>query len=41
LHEEIVEIIINVAVYARFPAALNGMIAAQECFKERDEKALR
>jgi 4-carboxymuconolactone decarboxylase len=26
------------AVYARFPAALNGMFAAKEVFKERDEE---
>lgn len=38
--EEIVEIIIQMAVYAGFPAALNGMNAAKEVFKERDEKGL-
>jgi 4-carboxymuconolactone decarboxylase len=38
--EEIVEIIIQMAVYAGFPAALNGMAAAKEVFKERDEKGL-
>ena len=36
--EEVVEIIIQMAVYAGFPAALNGMNAAKEVFKERDEK---
>lgn len=38
--EELVEIIIQMAVYAGFPAALNGMAAAKEVFKERDEKGL-
>jgi 4-carboxymuconolactone decarboxylase len=34
--DEIVEIIIQMAVYAGFPAALNGMFAAKEVFKERN-----
>lgn len=38
--EEVIEIIIQMAVYAGFPAALNGMFAAKEVFKERDEKGL-
>lgn len=33
---EIVEVIIQMAVYAGFPAALNGMFAAKEVFRERD-----
>ena len=33
--EEIVEIIIQMAVYAGFPAALNGMTTAKEVFKNR------
>ena len=33
---EIVEIIIQMAVYAGFPAALNGMFTAKEVFAERD-----
>jgi 4-carboxymuconolactone decarboxylase len=33
--EEIIEVIIQMAVYAGFPAALNGMTAAKEVFKER------
>jgi len=37
---EIVEIIIQMAVYAGFPAALNGIFAAREVFRERDEKGL-
>ena len=37
--EEIVEIIIQMAVYAGFPAALNGMQAAGEVFRERAMEA--
>jgi 4-carboxymuconolactone decarboxylase len=37
---EIVEVIIQMAIYAGFPAALNGMFAAREVFQERDEKGL-
>jgi 4-carboxymuconolactone decarboxylase len=33
--QEIIEIIIQMAVYAGFPAALNGMFAAKEVFSER------
>jgi len=33
---EIVELIMQMAVYAGFPAALNGMFAAKEVFRERD-----
>ena len=36
--EEIVEVIMQMAIYAGFPAALNGMFKAKEVFKERDEK---
>lgn len=36
---EIIEIIIQMAVYAGFPAALNAMYAAKEVFIEIDEKA--
>jgi 4-carboxymuconolactone decarboxylase len=36
---EIVEIMIQMAVYAGFPAALNGMMAAKEVFAERDDQA--
>jgi 4-carboxymuconolactone decarboxylase len=28
----------QMAVYAGFPAALNGLYAAKDVFKERDEK---
>jgi 4-carboxymuconolactone decarboxylase len=38
--EEVIEVIIQMAVYAGFPAAINGMNAAKEVFKERDEKGL-
>jgi 4-carboxymuconolactone decarboxylase len=34
---EIVEVIMQMAVYAGFPAALNGMFAAKDVFEERDE----
>lgn len=33
--EEVVEVIIQMAVYAGFPAALNGMFTAKEVFNER------
>lgn len=33
--EEIVEVIIQMAVYAGFPAALNGMFVAKDVFIER------
>ncbi|MBM4240194.1 MAG: carboxymuconolactone decarboxylase family protein [Euryarchaeota archaeon] len=35
--QEIVEVIIQIAVYAGFPAAINGIMAAKEIFKKRDE----
>jgi 4-carboxymuconolactone decarboxylase len=34
--EEIVEVIIQMSVYAGFPAALNGITAAKEVFSERE-----
>ncbi len=34
--EEVVEIIMQMAVYAGFPAALNGLFAAKEVFAEND-----
>ncbi|MCY0871790.1 MAG: carboxymuconolactone decarboxylase family protein [Acidithiobacillus caldus] len=34
---EIVEILIQMAVYVGFPSALNGIFAAKEVFAERDE----
>lgn len=34
--EEITEIIMQMAVYAGFPAALNGLFAAKEVFARRD-----
>ena len=33
---ELVEVIIQMAVYAGFPAALNGMFTAKQVFAERD-----
>ena len=38
--KEVVEIITMMAVYAGFPAALNGMAAAKEVFAERDGKGM-
>ena len=38
--EEVIELIIQMAVYAGFPAALNGMFAAKEVFKERYGKGM-
>lgn len=34
--EEVVEIIMQMAIYAGFPAALNGLFAAKEVFSERN-----
>ena len=34
--EEVVEVIMQMAVYAGFPAALNGLFAAKDVFAERD-----
>lgn len=34
--EEIVEVIVQMAVYAGFPAALNGIFVATEVFQDRD-----
>lgn len=36
--KEIVEIMIQMSVYAGFPAALNGLFAAKEVFDERKNK---
>ncbi len=33
---EVVEVIMQMAVYAGFPAALNGLFAAKEVFSQRD-----
>nr|WP_319492282.1 carboxymuconolactone decarboxylase family protein [uncultured Desulfobacter sp.] len=35
--QEIVEIMIQMAVYAGFPAALNGLFAAKEVFAQQDK----
>ena len=37
VRQEVVEVIMQMAVYAGFPAALNGLFAAKEVFKERDD----
>jgi 4-carboxymuconolactone decarboxylase len=37
--DEIVEVLMQMAVYAGFPAALNGLFAAQHVFAERDATA--
>lgn len=37
--QEVIETITQMAVYAGFPAALNGMFVAQEVFKARDEES--
>ncbi len=34
--DEVIEVIIQMAVYAGFPASLNGMTAAKEVFAQRD-----
>jgi 4-carboxymuconolactone decarboxylase len=38
---EVIEIIMQMAVYAGFPAALNGISAAREVFAADDEKSAR
>jgi 4-carboxymuconolactone decarboxylase len=38
--QEIVEVITQMAVYAGFPAALNGMTIAKEVFSERDARGI-
>jgi 4-carboxymuconolactone decarboxylase len=37
--EEVVEVIMQMAVYAGFPAALNGLFAAKDVFSERDRQS--
>jgi len=36
--EEVLEVIMQMAVYAGFPAALNGIFAAKEVFAERQKR---
>lgn len=38
-HEEIVEVIMQMGAYAGFPAALNGLFAAEEVFAARNKSA--
>lgn len=35
--DEVVEVMMQMAVYAGFPAALNGLFAAKEVFSEREK----
>ena len=37
IQEEIIEVMIQMAVYAGFPSALNGLFVAKEVFDEREE----
>jgi len=37
---EIIEVIMQMALYAGFPAVLNAVSAAKEVFQERDEKGM-
>ncbi len=39
--EEVVEVIIQMAVYAGFPAALNGVSVAKAVFTERDQQGIK
>ena len=39
--QEVVKMIIQMVVYAGFPAALNGMFTAKEVFQERDGERAR
>ena len=39
--EQVVEVVMQMAVYAGFPAALNGLFAAQAVFAERDAEGGR
>jgi 4-carboxymuconolactone decarboxylase len=39
--QEVIEIFIQMAVYAGFPAALNATFAAKEVFQERDKKGIK
>ncbi|RSZ36089.1 MULTISPECIES: carboxymuconolactone decarboxylase family protein [unclassified Variovorax] len=39
--DEVVEVMMQMAVYAGFPAALNGLFAAREVFAAEDEKSAR
>jgi len=36
--QEVIEVIIQMAVYAGFPAALNAAFSAKEVFQERDQQ---
>jgi len=36
--QEVIEIIVQMATFAGFPAAVNGMLAAKDVFEKRDKK---
>jgi 4-carboxymuconolactone decarboxylase len=38
-HAEVIEVIIQMAVYAGFPAALNGIVAARKAFADHEEQS--
>lgn len=38
--QEIIDILVHVAGYAGFPAAINGVSTAKEVFSERDQKGI-
>jgi 4-carboxymuconolactone decarboxylase len=38
---ELVEVLMQMAVYAGFPAALNALFAAEKVFSKRDAEATR
>ncbi|HYA87040.1 MAG TPA: carboxymuconolactone decarboxylase family protein [Nitrospirota bacterium] len=38
--QEVLEVIMQMAVYAGFPCALNGLFAAKEVFAERDRQGM-
>jgi 4-carboxymuconolactone decarboxylase len=39
--KEIIEVVMQMSVYAGFPSALNGLFAAKEVFKEREVAKLQ
>jgi 4-carboxymuconolactone decarboxylase len=39
--QDVIEVIIQMAAFAGFPAAVNGMLAAKDVFKKRDKEKSR
>ena len=39
--DEVVEVIMQMVIYAGFPASLNGLFTAKEVFKERADSGMR